>query len=237
MSEHNLKLPDGSRIPYQLERRARKTVGMRISLQGLIVHAPQRISLTQLEQMLLSKANWIQRKLETRHERVIEAMQWRDGADLLLLGNSIKLSVIQHSRSRAVAFQAGVLQVALPGMDNELAIARKVLQWYQKQALTDFSRRIELFAAKLGVATPRLYLSNARTRWGSCNHRQEVRLNWRLLQAPPHIINYVTAHELAHLKEMNHSAKFWNVVESLFPEYKKAEKELKDLSKQLHVIG
>jgi predicted metal-dependent hydrolase len=115
-------------------------------------------------------------------------------------------------------------------------VERKVLQWYKKQALTDFSRRLSLFATKLGVPTPPLFLSNARSRWGSCNSRKEIRLNWRLLQAPPHIINYVVCHELAHLKEMNHSAKFWAVVASIFPDYKAAEKELKAWSPKLHVI-
>lgn len=237
MSSHHLKLPDGSSIPYHLERRPRKTIGMRIGAQGLTVHAPQHILQMQLEQLLLGKADWILRKLQAQQLQVEEVMQWRDGASLLLLGNEIKLSVIQHSRSRAATFQSGILQLALPGVDDELAIARKVLHWYQKQALTDFGRRIELLSAKLGVPTPRLYLSNARTRWGSCNSKQEIRLNWRLLQAPPHIINYVTAHELAHLKEMNHSAKFWAVVEHIFPEYRTAEKELKSWSGRLHVIA
>jgi predicted metal-dependent hydrolase len=237
MSAYSLKLPDGSSIPYQLERRPRKTIGMRICANGLTVHAPKRILQSHLEQLLLGKADWILRKLEAQQQRVIEVLQWRDGASLLLLGNEIKLSVRHDARSRAIAYQSGILQVALPGVDDELAIANKVLQWYRKQALIDFSRRIELLSAQLGVTTPSFFLSNARSRWGSCNSKKEIRLNWRLLQAPPHIINYVTAHELAHLKEMNHSAKFWTIVERIFPEYRTAEKELKSWSAQLHVIG
>jgi len=110
------------------------------------------------------------------------------------------------------------------------------LQWYKKQALVDFARRLALFSTKLGVAMPTLILSSARTRWGSCNSRKEVRLNWRLLQAPPHLINYVICHELAHLKQMNHSAKFWAEVASIYPDYKSAEKELKAWSPKLHVM-
>lgn len=236
MSAYLLALPDGEVIPYHLERRPRKTVGMRISAEGLIVHAPNRISQSQLEQLLLSKAGWIRSKLEARQEYVVEPMQWRDDASLLLLGNGIRLSVRHDTRNRAVEYLPGILSVALPTPDNQAAIARKVLQWYGKQAMADFSRRLELLSAKLGVPTPKLFLSNARSRWGSCNSKKEIRLNWRLIQAPPHIINYVTAHELAHLKQMNHSAKFWAVVESIFPDYKKAEKELKALSAQLHAI-
>jgi predicted metal-dependent hydrolase len=236
VSAYLLALPDGDVIPYHLERRPRKTVGMRISAEGLIVHAPKRISQSQLEQLLLSKAGWIRSKLEAQQEHAVEPMQWRDGASLMLLGNDVTLSVKQDARSRNIEYQAGILYVSLPTPDDQTAIARKVLQWYRKQALADFSRRLELLSAKLGVPTPKLFLSNARSRWGSCNSKKEIRLNWRLIQAPPHIINYVTAHELAHLKQMNHSAKFWAVVESIFPEYKRAEKELKTLSAQLHQI-
>ena len=136
--------------------------------------------------------------------------------------------------NKTLAFEANVLSIATPTPNNHALISRKVIQWYKNQAALDFSRRLEILATKLGVATPPLTLSNAQSRWGSCNSRGEVRLNWRLLQAPPHIINYVICHELAHLKQMNHSAKFWAVVESLFPNYKAAEKGLKALSPQLH---
>lgn len=236
MSAHLLELPDGDAIPYHLELRPRRTVGMLISADGLIVRAPKRISQSQLNSILLSKAGWIRSKLEARQDHAVEPMQWQEGATLMLLGNAVTLSVKYDARTRNAEYLAGVLTIALPTVDDETAIARKVLQWYRKQALADFNRRLEILSAKLGVATPKLYLSNAGSRWGSCNGKKEVRLNWRLIQAPPHIINYVTAHELAHLKEMNHSAKFWAVVESMITDYKKAEKELKTLSPLLHAI-
>jgi len=236
MSEHVLNLPSGETIPYQLERRARKTIGLRISEAGLVVHVPKRVSQSYLEALLLSKAHWIRQKLEARAANAVAPMKWEDGAQLHLLGNIVILNVKQDSKNRNVEYLPSILNVSLIDPTDQNAIARKVVVWYQKQALADFGRRIEILAAKLGVATPRLLLSNARSRWGSCNSKKEIRINWRLIQAPPHIINYVTAHELAHLKEMNHSAKFWATVESIFPEYKKAEKELKALSPLLHQI-
>jgi predicted metal-dependent hydrolase len=233
---HHLKLPNGETIPYLLERRSRRTVGLKINQSGLVVHAPSRISQSTLEQMLMSKLDWIIKKLHAQKLNQVETMQWEDGAKLLLLGNQITLSVRPDTVSRAVDYQPGLLEVALPNTGNQTVIAKKVLQWYKKQALSDFSRRIALLSAKLGVTTPPLFLSSARSRWGSCNSKQEIRLNWRLLQAPPHIINYVVAHELAHLKEMNHSAKFWAIVERIYPDYKTAEKELKAWSPKLHRI-
>jgi len=233
---HSIQLPSGEQIHYTLERRQRRTVGLKITQEGLIVHAPKRIAQTYLESLIVLKADWILKKLEARSANQHPPMQWQHGDQLLLLGNTITLVTKQDTRSRAVEYMPGFLQLAMPNHSEPSAVERKVLQWYKKQALTDFSRRLALFATKLGVPTPELFLSNARSRWGSCNSRKEIRLNWRLLQAPPHIINYVVCHELAHLKEMNHSAKFWAVVGSIFPDYKAAEKELKAWSPKLHII-
>jgi len=234
MTQLHLPIPNGEPIPYHLERRARKTVGLKINHDGLVVHAPTRLSQKELERMLLSKADWILKKLKAQQENQLEKFIWEDGASLLLLGNPIELSIRLDSVSRALEYEPGRNSGALPPPTNQTSIARKVLQSNKKQALSDFTRRIALLAAKLGVETPQLFLSNARSRWGSCNSRGEVRLNWRLLQAPPHIINYVVAHELAHLKEMNHSAQFWATVERIYPDYKTAEKELKVWSSRLH---
>ena len=236
MANQVLTLASGETIPYFLEHRARRTVGLKITAVGLVVHAPKRIFAFQLNQILQEKSNWILNKLQAREANHVAKVEWIDGEHLLYLGNDIQLSISQNSSNKALIFDQNTLFIASPQPNNHAVLARKAVQWYKKQAALDFSRRLEILAAKLGVATPPLTLSNAQSRWGSCNSRGEVRLNWRLLQAPPHIINYVICHELAHLKQMNHSAKFWAVVEQLFPNYKAAEKELKALSPQLHRI-
>ena len=233
---HTLTLPSGDQLHYQLERRQRRTVGLKITATGLVIHAPKRLSQSHLESLIVLKADWIRKKLASLSENKIPDLQWQDGEQLLLLGNPLTLAIKHDVRSKAVDYEPGVLKLAMPNHNDEIAVSRKVLQWYKKQALVDFARRLEILSAKLGVALPKLFLSNAQSRWGSCNSRKEIRLNWRLLQAPPHIINYVICHELAHLKEMNHSAKFWAVVASIYPDYKSAEKELKALSPQLHRI-
>lgn len=230
---HSLTLPSGDQLHYQLERRQRRTVGLKITQTGLVIHAPKRISQSQLEDIIVQKADWVLRKLASVTANRIPEIQWQHGEQLLFLGNAITLTIEHNARSKAVEYEPGVLQLAMPSQD-EMLIARKVVQWYKKQAITDFTRRLEIFSSKLGVKFTSLTLSNAASRWGSCNSKKEIRLNWRLLQAPPHIINYVVCHELAHIKEMNHSAKFWATVASIFPDYKAAEKELKAISPQLH---
>lgn len=231
---YTLTLPSGDLLHYQLERRPRRTVGLKITPKGLVIHAPQRIAMPLLESIITEKSDWIRKKLAALASKKIPELQWQDGEQLLLLGNTITLGIQHDIRSKAVIYEPGFLRLAMPNHDDQTAVAHKVIQWYKKQALTDFARRLEIFSTKLGVGFSSLSLSNAQSRWGSCNSRKEIRLNWRLLQAPPHIINYVVCHELAHLKEMNHSAKFWAVVASICPDYKFSEKELKTLSSTLH---
>jgi predicted metal-dependent hydrolase len=148
----------------------------------------------------------------------------------------VTLNLQGGKRAQATAFDGVTLTVSVPDAANHDAIRRTVLRWVGRYAREDFQRRLELLSAKLGVNTPPLFLSSARTRWGSCNSRGEIRLNWRLIQAPPRIIHYVICHELAHLKEMNHSPKFWAWVERLCPDYPAARNELTAMSAQLHRI-
>jgi predicted metal-dependent hydrolase len=231
--QQSLTFSNGETISYLLERRPRRTVGLKITAEGLVVHAPKRIFEFQLNQILQEKSNWILTKLQAREANQVEKIQWQDGEHLLYLGQDIQLKLVPDVK-KTTHFERNELAIHAPQANIHAVCSRMVLMWYKKQAALDFARRLEVFAAKLGVPTPPLTLSNAQSRWGSCNSRGEVRLSWRLLQAPPHIINYVICHELAHLKQMNHSAKFYAVVEKLFPNYKAAEKELKLLSPQLH---
>jgi predicted metal-dependent hydrolase len=234
MQNQILTLQNGETISYLLERRPRRTVGLKITESGLVVHAPKRIFAFQLNQILQEKSRWILNKLQAREANHIEKLEWIDGEHLLYLGNDIQLSISLDNTNKKPILYENKLKLTALQSNIHAGCWHMVIQWYKQQAKLDFSRRLEILAAKLGVATPPLTLSNAQSRWGSCNNRGEVRLSWRLLQAPPHIINYVICHELAHLKQMNHSAKFYAVLESLFPNYKAAEKELKTLSPQLH---
>lgn len=236
MAQHTLTLPSGEDLHYQLERRARRTVGLKITANGLVIHAPARILHTQLEKIILEKAGWIQTKLAVLQANQQPAFAWKNGETLILLGQKYTLALVEERRT-SLALLENRLQLAAPQIHNEQWVARKILTWYQQTARADFARRLEIFSAKLGVKTPQLFLSNAKTRWGSCNNKREIRLNWRLIQAPPALINYVVCHELAHLKEMNHSKKFWQVVEQLCPDYVASEKGLKQISPQLHRVG
>jgi predicted metal-dependent hydrolase len=102
-----------------------------------------------------------------------------------------------------------------------------VQSWLQREALRVFAERAAHFAERLGVRVTRLSLSSAASRWGSANANGAVRLHWRLIEHPLETIDYVVAHELAHLREMNHSARFWKIVESVVPDYREVRRGLR----------
>lgn len=234
--EKLLQLPTGA-IPYTLKISARRrTIGLRIDDRGLTVHIPKRVAWDRVEQLLHEKSPWIREKLAQQQDHRPPPVEWKDGTLLRHLGQNIRLCLSQDVRNRPPEFDGAKLYIVQPDPNDAGAVQRKVTHWYRKQALHDFTRRVEMLAARLGVSMPKVFLSSARTRWGSCNSKGEIRLHWRLIQAPPHIIHYVVAHELAHLKEMNHSPKFWAWVEKLCPDYLGARKELKALSSQLHLV-
>lgn len=224
-------------IPYTLKVSAkRRTLGLRIDHRGLTVHVPKRLPKYLLEQFLHEKSDWISRKLKEWEHRTSEPDEMRlvDGTQLYYLGHPVTLCLCTDRINRAVTLEGDLLHIKSPDIDDPPKLKRKITQWYARQARGDFERRLELLSTRLGVPCPPLFLSSAKTRWGSCNLRGEIRLNWRLIQAPQHIIHYVVAHELAHLKEMNHSPRFWAWVAQLCPDYLAARRELKAMSAQLH---
>jgi len=222
------RLPDGAEIPYLLKRSPRRrTIGLRIDPAGLTVHAPLRTPLYRLEGVLVEKAGWVSDKLAEMQARRPPARAWRDGEILPYLGQTLRLAVCSGAVRAVPLLTEGCLQVALPDVTDAAAVHAKVVKWYRRQALDILCERAALLAAQLGVAQPPLALSNAASRWGSCNSRGEVRLNWRLVKAPLHLIDYVVAHELAHLKHLDHSAAFWHTVATIYPDCLAARRELK----------
>jgi len=101
-----------------------------------------------------------------------------------------------------------------------------VVAWYKAAARDHLAGRVAELARAAGVTPPRIAISAARSRWGSCNSGREIRLAWRLVKAPPHLVDYVVCHELAHLRQMNHSRAFWAEVERLCPDYRRLREEL-----------
>ncbi|WP_454720057.1 MULTISPECIES: M48 family metallopeptidase [Cupriavidus] len=218
-------------VHYTLKRSSRRTIGFTVDDRGLSITAPRWVTLADIESAILEKQRWIFNKLgEWRHRearRVLPTVQWREGASLPFLGQPITLQL--ESPAGILLFDAAtrVLHLALPPHADEQQIKDRVQGWLQNQARRLLVQRLDLYADKLGVRHSAFALTSAATRWGSCTADGKIRLNWRLMHFPLSMIDYVAAHELAHLKEMNHSPRFWDTVASIFPEFRDARAQLR----------
>ncbi|MEK8024480.1 M48 family metallopeptidase [Pseudaquabacterium rugosum] len=213
------------RVGYALRRAQRRSIGLTINVDGLAVAAPRWVSLGDVEQALRAKSAWILRKLHEQHERQrrVEAarIDWRDGAVLPYLGEPlcVRLDPAAGAARLEDTPDGRVLRIGLPQTAEPAQIREVVQAWLQRQARDWFRVRVAHFAPRLGVTVRRLGLSSAATRWGSASADGSVRLHWRLMHFAPAVIDYVVTHELAHLREMNHSPAFWEVVRSVLPDY------------------
>ncbi|HTS53210.1 MAG TPA: SprT family zinc-dependent metalloprotease [Burkholderiales bacterium] len=194
--------------------------------RGLTVNVPWRTSERYIARFLHDSAAWVLRKLEAWESRRPKPRLWQDGELLDYLGRQLRLVLGGDEYSLAQLQDGNVLALSLPEPHEPDKVRAALVKWYRRHAQHYFRIRVEHYSAKLGVAAPRVFVSNARSRWGSCNVKREVRLSWRLMQAGPHIVDYVVVHELSHLKEMNHSVRFWRIVERLCPDYASARAEL-----------
>ena len=232
---------NGQVVHYLLQRSQRKSVGFTIHAQGLVVTAPQWLGLEHVRAALVEKADWIVRKLRESGQRLArqQALQteWRDGGQLDYLGRGMRLCLQtpgQPALHRAQAQreegpqQEPCLYLPLTLASSEAQVRAATQAWILRQARPHFSARLQHFAPQLGVRWTALRLTSARTRWGSANSEGVIRLNWRLMQHRPEVIDYVVVHELAHLRHMDHSAQFWRVVESVSPQWKPLRQELKE---------
>jgi len=215
---------------YRLQRSSRRTIGLTIDRHGLRVRAPQRASLEEIEAAILDHGQWITKKLEeSRTNPPTEPLRIVDGTRLPLLGRSVTVRCARGDNRWLWNWHSSGPTLTLCPRSSE-AVSCLLEQALRAQARERFTERLALYAALLGVAAPRLSLSAARTRWGSCSLRSGIRLNWRLIHFPLDVVDYVVAHELAHLQEMNHSPRFWSIVAQLYPGYRDARAELKRLA-------
>jgi predicted metal-dependent hydrolase len=213
-------------VAYELRRARRRSIGFVVGPEGLSVSAPRWVSLGEVEAALREKGDWILRKLHEQHERARRLddarVDWRDGATIPFLGRHITVRLDPATRGAMLDADAGALRLGLPQGALAAQIRDSVQSWLQRQARRIFEERCQHFAPALGVRMKRLSLSSAATRWGSASADGSVRLNWRLVHFALPVIDYVVTHELAHLREMNHSAAFWGVVRSVLPDYEAA---------------
>lgn len=228
-------------VGFTLLRSRRRSIGFVIQDEGLRVTAPNWVTLSQIDQAVIEKMPWILAKLQdwqARKERLaMSQTRWQPGGVLPYMGCKITLrnGIPEGHTTRGAVFFEGnpdapeagqALWLPLPA-DAEGHRMRDMTQsWLQARARIWFDVRLQYFLEKTGLTIRRWRLSSAATRWGSCTSDGNIMLNWRLIHFSPMVIDYVIAHEIAHLREMNHSQDFWSEVQQLYPDFKQAKKML-----------
>ena len=209
-------------LVYRLKRSRRKTVGLQIDEDGLTVTAPLRLALRVIDDVVRSKRVWIERKLAEQRERqrLTPPLQLVHDAALPFRGGHCRLDFHSHPERSHWDSQDGETIVRLSAKDAQsLQSVRATLEnLWKERALEVFEERLATFVPRLAVVPRRLAVSSALTRWGSCSSSGSIRLSWRLLALDDELIDYVVAHELAHLVHMNHSSDFWREVQRLCPD-------------------
>ncbi|GIW25534.1 M48 family metallopeptidase [Meiothermus sp.] len=250
-------------IRYTIRRSARRrTVGITIDVQGVRVAAPKRMPLDQVVALVNTKARWIAEKYAAFRSRLEPRKRFVSGEEFLYLGRRVSLQVqskeepsrlgrrhpssgswvqpelfdFNFSRPKAaVALKGNVLHVQAPTPSVQSKEVREILEdWYKARAKEVIVRRVQHYAEALGWPMPTVLIRNQKKRWGSCNAKGELRFNWRLVMLPLQVLDYVVVHEMAHLKVLDHSPRFWALVEQIMPDYKARHQALHELGLGLY---
>lgn len=229
-----------ARVAYALQRARRRSIGFTVGPDGLSVRAPSWVTLAAVDAALRDKASWILRKLgeqqARRQQQEGARIAWGDGAVLPYLGEPLTVvldpthgfaarggALVEHNDA------AGrVLCIALARSAAPTQVRDAVQAWLMRDARRCFTERLQHFAPLLGVRWTSLRLSSANTRWGSARADGSIRLNWRLMHYRPAIIDYVVAHELSHLRVMDHSPRFWETVATVVPDHAALRRSLRE---------
>ena len=215
----------GRPVEFRFQRRRRRTIAIKVSEHGLAVSAPLRAPWREVEGFLHDKATWILRKLDERAAAgPPRTIFGEHGETLPLHGREVVLALAQ---AKAGARLVGAeLHLSLPHPERRGAVRQLLLGWLKARALAALAPRVAHFAGRVSLPPPPLALSNARAQWGVCMASGRIRLSWRLVHLEPELADYVVAHEVAHLVELNHSERFWALVEWLYPHWREARERI-----------
>ena len=216
----------------KLIRSKRRTIALIIEHDGsFTVRAPMRAPTAAIETFIQQKANWITRtRAKIKSARPILEKQYADGEKFLFLGSSFDLKLVGFQKP-LLRFENGFTLHHAAQAKGEQVFTR----WYKERALEIISERVRQYSQKYNFTPKQVKISSAKTRWGSCSPNGTLNFTWRLVMAPLEVIDYVAAHELAHLRVKDHSSKFWKLVESIYPEYKKQKNWLRENGEKLNL--
>ena len=220
------------RLPYAIRRSARrkKTVAVTVDPGGsVLVVAPVRLARTRLDEIVTRKAAWIAQRVRRAESRdpPPAPREFVSGESVLYLGRHYRLKVHPDGNGPA-KLRGGWLHISAPaGADQAAGVRTALVSWFRRHAAERLPERVETWRAKAGVPVPRVVVADQRKRWGSCDHRGTIRLNWRIVQAPMRLVDYVVVHELVHLRHRGHGRDYWRTVGRIMPDYERRREELR----------
>lgn len=224
----------------------RRNVHVLVNDEGLLeVRAPWRFSLDEARVAIQEHRGWVLGALDETRSRIRMRPPLVSGSELPLLDEQLRLRVLVEaqlslfetmgavsSRLGSVERRGRELRVEVRAMEQS-AVRRLLEGWYREQATRLLEIRLEPLAQALDVSYARVTVRAQRARWGSCSSRGAISLNWRLILLPAGLVDYVLAHELAHLRQMNHSPAFWSLVESVIPDYRARRRDLEQAARSM----
>ena len=230
-------------IPYTVTESAmRKTVNLSVEQGSVSVLIPKDTEKDIYEGILRKKAPWILKQLED-YKAIKERgrdLQFRSGEKLPYLGRYYRLRVISSACvTPSLRFLNGRFEAIVPEgssiEDQREQLYPLYSKWVQERGQQFIEKRIPRFTQKLGQAPTEVVVRKMEKRWGSCTPQHKILLNWHIFLAPVTIIDYVIAHELAHLKEMNHTHAYWETLRMLVPDYEERKEWLRINGNQLYI--
>jgi predicted metal-dependent hydrolase len=228
----------GIGVPVELRRHAgarRLTLRVSKTRRAVVVTVPAECRMEEAGRFLRNHIDWVQERLG----RVPEPVPFIDGAKVPLRGRLHKVRFTGAARGVGVVNAEDVAgsmpRLAVSGRIEHAS--RRLMDWLAQEARADLDRRVTWHARRLGVRVKRIGLRDQTTRWGSCSASGLLSFSWRLILAPPFVLDYVAAHEVAHLLEMNHGPRFWKLVAKAVPRLEEAKEWLRNEGSELHRYG
>ena len=213
-------------------RSRRRTIALEITPAAtLIVRAPLRAPAEHIEEIIRQKRSWIVRKLDEMKKRPLSPCHtYTEGEVFFFLGREYPLQIAEGS---GITIERSdklyVSRTLFPDIRNHIKC------WYRQEAHKEITARCMWFSMKTGHVPATIRITDARQRWGSCTHKGGLNFSWRLIQAPPEIVDYVVVHELVHISQPDHSRKFWNKVQEILPDYDRRRKWLRENERLLRI--
>ena len=234
-------------IVFKVKRSSRrKTVGLYIDPEkGVIVHSPQFLRVDEISEIVRKRAQWIieKQKFVRNHSQLNSVKEFVSGEAFPYLGKQYRLKVkkVALEKEASCKFVNGRLLVQidrqLDGKRVKDIVRKALIKWYLERAHEKIPARVRLYAQQMGAWPERVEIKNYKRQWGSCSHNGFVRFNWKIITAPVTILDYVIVHELCHLIYPNHSAQFWEKLQTIIPNYKNRRNKLKEHSLQIGISG